>query len=86
MELGVRENEVGERWIKHYSSSNKILLVGEGDFSFAACLARVFGSAVNMVATSLDPECTYVNMHAPTDSCICHFLILKPINIMKFGK
>ncbi|KAM7504344.1 hypothetical protein LguiB_003248 [Lonicera macranthoides] len=56
MELGVRENEVGERRIRHYSSSHKILLVGEGDFSFAACLARVFGSAVNMVATSLDPE------------------------------
>ena len=27
-----------ERWLKHYSSHQKILLVGEGDFSFAACL------------------------------------------------
>ncbi|KAK3200165.1 hypothetical protein Dsin_023580 [Dipteronia sinensis] len=26
------------KWIKHYSSCHKILLVGEGDFSFAACL------------------------------------------------
>ncbi|CAK7323948.1 unnamed protein product [Dovyalis caffra] len=42
-----------EKWIKHYSSSHKILLVGEGDFSFAACLGKTFGSAANMVATSL---------------------------------
>ncbi|VVA26999.1 PREDICTED: At4g26485 [Prunus dulcis] len=43
-----------ERQIKHYNSHQKILLVGEGDFSFAVCLARAFGSAVNMFATSLD--------------------------------
>ncbi|MCL7026960.1 hypothetical protein MKW94_019721 [Papaver nudicaule] len=42
------------KWIKHYSSSHTILLVGEGDFSFSTCLARTFGSAHNMVATSLD--------------------------------
>jgi 25S rRNA (uracil2634-N3)-methyltransferase len=40
--------------IMHYSSSHKILLVGEGDFSFTLCLAKAFGSAVNIVATSLD--------------------------------
>ncbi|XXG72523.1 hypothetical protein AAC387_Pa07g1594 [Persea americana] len=40
--------------IKHYSSSHRILLVGEGDFSFSASLARAFGSACNMVATSFD--------------------------------
>ncbi|KAK6229921.1 hypothetical protein SCA6_018872 [Theobroma cacao] len=45
-----------EKWIKHYSSRHEILLVGEGDFSFAACLARSFGSAANMVATSLDSK------------------------------
>ncbi|KAL7186805.1 hypothetical protein ACSBR2_028515 [Camellia fascicularis] len=49
-------NKEEERWIKHYSSSQKILLVGEGDFSFAACLATAFGSALNMVATSLDSQ------------------------------
>uniref|UniRef100_A0A803M7I2 25S rRNA (uridine-N(3))-methyltransferase BMT5-like domain-containing protein n=2 Tax=Chenopodium quinoa TaxID=63459 RepID=A0A803M7I2_CHEQI len=38
----------------HYASSQKILLVGEGDFSFALCLARAFETAYNMVATSLD--------------------------------
>ncbi|KAH0465084.1 hypothetical protein IEQ34_005187 [Dendrobium chrysotoxum] len=43
-----------EIWIKHYSSSHRILLVGEGDFSFSACLAKAFGSAMNMVATSYD--------------------------------
>ncbi|XP_022716584.1 uncharacterized protein At4g26485-like [Durio zibethinus] len=46
--------EIVEKWITHYCSSHRILLVGEGDFSFAACLGRAFGSAVNMVATSLD--------------------------------
>ncbi|KAF3966938.1 hypothetical protein ACB098_11G055100 [Castanea mollissima] len=39
--------------IQHYSSSQKILLVGEGNFSFSACLAKAFGSATNMVATCL---------------------------------
>ncbi|KAK4493157.1 hypothetical protein RD792_017992 [Penstemon davidsonii] len=43
-----------ERWIKHYSSSHDILLVGEGDFSFSLCLATAFGSATNIVATSFD--------------------------------
>ncbi|KAH9652504.1 hypothetical protein KPL70_027124 [Citrus sinensis] len=52
------DNELGEseKWIQHYSSHHKILLVGEGDFSFAACLAKSFGSADNMVATSLDSK------------------------------
>ncbi|XP_042477962.1 uncharacterized protein LOC122059311 [Macadamia integrifolia] len=41
-------------WLKHYSSCHQILLVGEGDFSFSLCLAQSFGSASNIVATSLD--------------------------------
>ncbi|XP_057983307.1 uncharacterized protein LOC131168111 [Malania oleifera] len=45
---------VKEKWIKHYSNQHKILLVGEGDFSFSACLALAFGSAANMIATSLN--------------------------------
>ncbi|XP_057765402.1 uncharacterized protein At4g26485-like [Salvia miltiorrhiza] len=44
------------RWMKHYSSCHRILLVGEGDFSFSACLASAFGRASNMVATSLDSQ------------------------------
>uniref|UniRef100_A0A5B7BFR3 25S rRNA (uridine-N(3))-methyltransferase BMT5-like domain-containing protein n=1 Tax=Davidia involucrata TaxID=16924 RepID=A0A5B7BFR3_DAVIN len=51
------------RWIQHYNSSQKILLVGEGDFSFSACLARAFGSAINMVATSLHSEDTLIMKH-----------------------
>ncbi|KAL0306213.1 UNVERIFIED_CONTAM: hypothetical protein Sradi_6038600 [Sesamum radiatum] len=46
----------GTRWIKHYSSAHRILLVGEGDFSFSTCLAKAFGLATNMVATSFDSQ------------------------------
>lgn len=48
--------EQGTRWIKHYSSAHRILLVGEGDFSFSTCLAKAFGWATNMVATSMDSQ------------------------------
>jgi hypothetical protein len=41
-----------EKRIMYYPSSQKILLVREGDFSFSLCLARAFGSAANMVAPS----------------------------------
>ncbi|WCJ32554.1 hypothetical protein M5689_013974 [Euphorbia peplus] len=46
--------EDNEIWLKHYSSNQRILLVGEGDFSFSTTLASHFGSASNIVATSLD--------------------------------
>ncbi|KAK9673768.1 hypothetical protein RND81_12G188100 [Saponaria officinalis] len=39
-----------------YTSKQKILLVGEGDFSFSASLAIAFGCASNMIATSLNPQ------------------------------
>ncbi|KAM7250251.1 hypothetical protein ACFE04_022134 [Oxalis oulophora] len=48
------KEEENEIWLTHYSSKQKILLVGEGDFSFSLCLARAFRSAVNITATSLD--------------------------------
>ncbi|KAL2475963.1 Uncharacterized protein Adt_36699 [Abeliophyllum distichum] len=44
------------KWIKHYNSYHRILLVGEGDFSFSASLAVAFGSAFFMIATSLDSQ------------------------------
>ncbi|CAM8978901.1 unnamed protein product [Rhodiola kirilowii] len=37
-----------------YSSFHRILLVGDGDFSFALSLAKSFRSAINIVATSID--------------------------------
>ena len=42
------ENSKGEKWLKHYSSNHKILLVGKGDFSFAACLGRSRGALSRM--------------------------------------
>ncbi|WOH16258.1 hypothetical protein DCAR_0935808 [Daucus carota subsp. sativus] len=48
------EVERSEKWIQHYSSSQRILLVGEGNYSFAVSLAKAFRSAHNIVATSLD--------------------------------
>ena len=53
-DLEERKLSIEVRWIKHYSSEQKILLVGEGDFSFSAALAVAFVSATNITATSLD--------------------------------
>ncbi|XP_010485155.1 PREDICTED: uncharacterized protein At4g26485-like [Camelina sativa] len=41
-------------YCSHYNNKHQILLVGEGDFSFSLCLARAFGTATNITATSLD--------------------------------
>ncbi|XP_010942696.1 heavy metal-associated isoprenylated plant protein 41 [Elaeis guineensis] len=51
-------------WVKHYSSLHEILLVGEGDFSFSFSLANAFGSASNIVATSLDSHDVVVVKYA----------------------
>lgn len=56
MESSDEDDEEDEVWRKHYSSKHRILLVGEGDFSFALCLANHFGSARNIVATCLDSQ------------------------------
>ncbi|XP_074303464.1 uncharacterized protein At4g26485-like [Silene latifolia] len=44
------------RRIGPYNSMQRILLVGEGDFSFSTSLAVAFGSASYMIATSLNTE------------------------------
>ncbi|KAF9589644.1 hypothetical protein IFM89_026669, partial [Coptis chinensis] len=69
----VEEPKVKDVWIKHYCSSHKILLVGEGDFSFSACLARAFGYAsnhCNMVATSLDLKSFFMENYSKAMSNI----------------
>ncbi|GAB4836976.1 hypothetical protein Ancab_001890 [Ancistrocladus abbreviatus] len=53
IERPIGENGVASS-IGAYRSTHKMLLVGEGDFSFSTCLALAFGFADNMVATSLD--------------------------------
>nr|KYP39226.1 Uncharacterized protein At4g26480 family [Cajanus cajan] len=47
------EQEIDVKLITHYSNNHRILLVG-GDFSFSLCLAKSFGSAVNIVASSFN--------------------------------
>ncbi|CAN6211050.1 unnamed protein product [Urochloa humidicola] len=48
------EGDEGEKRLGHYSSGQRILVVGDGDFSFSLALATAFGSGANLVATSLD--------------------------------
>ncbi|KAK4355135.1 hypothetical protein RND71_024106 [Anisodus tanguticus] len=52
-----------EKKIQHYSSFHQILLVGEGDFSFSLCLAHSFGSAYNIVASSLQSYDEVIKMY-----------------------
>ncbi|TVU09954.1 hypothetical protein EJB05_43453, partial [Eragrostis curvula] len=59
-EAAEEEEEEGEKWLKHYSSMQSILLVGDGDFSSLA-LATAFRSGANLTATSLD---TYEDLKA----------------------
>ncbi|CAN6196354.1 unnamed protein product [Urochloa humidicola] len=48
------EGDEGEKRLGQYSSGQRILVVGDGDFSFSLALATAFGSGANLVATSLD--------------------------------
>nr|CAB3457371.1 unnamed protein product [Digitaria exilis] len=48
------DEDEGEKSLGCYSSTQSILLVGDGDFSFSLALAAAFRSGTNIVATSLD--------------------------------
>lgn len=48
------DEDEGEKLLGCYSSTQSILLVGDGDFSFSLALATAFRSGTNIVATSLD--------------------------------
>ncbi|KAG7588547.1 Heavy metal-associated domain HMA [Arabidopsis suecica] len=49
-----KKKKMKTKKLGEYNNKQKILLVGEGDFSFSLSLARAFGSATNLTATSLD--------------------------------
>ena len=51
-----RKKEEEKKWIMLYSSKHKILLAGEGDFSFSLALSQKFGSASHICASSLVKE------------------------------
>ncbi|KVI10267.1 protein of unknown function DUF2431 [Cynara cardunculus var. scolymus] len=59
-----------EIWAKHYSSNHRILLVGEGDFSFALSLADSFQSGFKIVASSID---SYARLLFGVDACTMEF-------------
>ncbi|KAI8821311.1 uncharacterized protein EV422DRAFT_495952, partial [Fimicolochytrium jonesii] len=40
--------------LQHYTKHHRILLIGEGDFTFARALGAALGSSANIVATSFD--------------------------------
>ncbi|XP_074360429.1 uncharacterized protein LOC141700620 [Apium graveolens] len=71
-----KEQEVEEKWVKYYSSLHEILLVGEGDFSFSTSLAQSFGSASNIVASSLDSYDDVIKKYKKAES---NFSILEKL-------
>ncbi|CAN6994285.1 unnamed protein product [Brassica oleracea var. botrytis] len=46
--------------LRQYSNKQRILLVGEGDFTFSLSLARAFGSATNLTILE-EIELNYAN-------------------------
>ncbi|TKY47074.1 hypothetical protein E2542_SST29129 [Spatholobus suberectus] len=59
----VIQEQDNAKWVTHYSSDHQILLVGEGDFSFSLSLAKSFGSAANIVSSSLNSYDDVIKMY-----------------------
>jgi 25S rRNA (uracil2634-N3)-methyltransferase len=67
-----------------YTGDQKILLLGEGDFSFALSLARRFGSGRNILATSLDSEAFLHAQYAETKGNIAELRRLGALVVHDF--
>jgi hypothetical protein len=62
-----KKDEKVVKWLKHYSSAQSILIVGDGDFSFSRALATAFGSGENL--SSLHPSTPTVRSILSAFSC-----------------
>ncbi|KAL6656208.1 hypothetical protein ACP70R_007034 [Stipagrostis hirtigluma subsp. patula] len=76
-EAAAAAEEEEEKWLKHYSSRQSILTVGDGDFSFSLALATVFGSGAHLVATSLDTYEVLKCKYSKAESNIMQLKILE---------
>ncbi|KAK1631765.1 hypothetical protein QYE76_006080 [Lolium multiflorum] len=75
LSLEGKKDERVVKWLKHYSSEQSILIVGDGDLSFSRSLATAFGSGENLVATSLDSY----GLFDPLGILSCCALLIAPL-------
>ncbi|XP_051188308.1 heavy metal-associated isoprenylated plant protein 41 [Lolium perenne] len=71
-----RRRGSGVKWLKHYSSAQSILVVGDGDFSFSLALATAFGSGANIVATSLDSYGALIGKYSQAEANVMDLNIM----------